>query len=491
MTNETALTISEQSQLSELEDIIDRGLQTFYEVGKALTIIRDEKLYRAGYATFEDYCEEKWQMSRAYAYRTIGAADVVKSLSPIGDIPLPRNEAQARPLTSLEPEQRQQAWTKAVEESGGQPTAKQVRRAADTVSGAVYESIYSLQSAVLAFHKRVCVSNKDMIASLEMLKNDHKSAGWGPLSLALSRDGKIFRVSDLRQAVNNALDSMRFTAGQTTISQPSEPAQETELPESLEQCLLGVLHRLAAPVVWDEWREKGITNEQLREMLSYGWGLGGGTSGPGTVSEYRKGGANPRFWYNAWGPNGDPTLQGAALVAKVREVLELPLPQTEKHWGLGNGMAFWKKVNDLGVTRSGILEFLQPGAKYLTDLNMTKEEAFARLAEAPRRVDAYDPAMHADGTPVLNGEQDAQMSQGQVFATLPDPPPSDMVMATNSLRVNIESIPVNVRQELAQEFRWWSDDDKKQLMRLTGIKRDVCSARSILLVTIANLLDVN
>lgn len=77
--------------------------------------------------------------------------------------------------------------------------------------GAVYESIHSLQSAVLAYHKRVCVSNKDMIASLESLKADHKSSGWGALSLDLGRNGKIFRDNDLRQAVNNALDSLQQT----------------------------------------------------------------------------------------------------------------------------------------------------------------------------------------------------------------------------------------------------------------------------------------
>lgn len=104
--------------------------------------------------------------------------------------------------------------------------------------GAVYESIHSLQSAVLAYHKRVCISNKDMIASLESLKADHKSSGWGALSLNLGRNGKIFRVNDLRQAVNNALDSMRFMESQTTISESSEPAQESPPKPDLTDLVL-------------------------------------------------------------------------------------------------------------------------------------------------------------------------------------------------------------------------------------------------------------
>lgn len=48
-------------------------------------------------------------MGRCYAYRLIAAAKVIDHLSPIGDI-LPKNEAQARPLTKLEPFEQTQVW---------------------------------------------------------------------------------------------------------------------------------------------------------------------------------------------------------------------------------------------------------------------------------------------------------------------------------------------------------------------------------------------
>jgi hypothetical protein len=108
------LSTSEQQALTHYEQVIERGLKTFFEVGAALLHVRDLRLYRTEYATFEAYCDEKWGMGKAYAHRLIGAATVRDNLSPIGDV-LPANEAQARPLTLLEPEQQREAWQRAVQ----------------------------------------------------------------------------------------------------------------------------------------------------------------------------------------------------------------------------------------------------------------------------------------------------------------------------------------------------------------------------------------
>lgn len=97
------------TRLIECERVIERGLNTFVEVGTALLEIRDNRLYKDGYSTFEEYCRERWDMQRAYAYRLIGAAEVVANLSPIGDI-LPATETQARPLASLSPDVQLKAW---------------------------------------------------------------------------------------------------------------------------------------------------------------------------------------------------------------------------------------------------------------------------------------------------------------------------------------------------------------------------------------------
>jgi len=57
------LQIEEQEALQQYEAVIEKGLQTFYEVGQALAFIREKKLYRAEYKTFEDYCRERWGIS--------------------------------------------------------------------------------------------------------------------------------------------------------------------------------------------------------------------------------------------------------------------------------------------------------------------------------------------------------------------------------------------------------------------------------------------
>ena len=82
----------------------------------ALKEIRDRRLYRQQYDTFEEYCFQRWDVSRPRAYELCAASEVVADLSAIADIRvLPENEAQARPLTRLkDPAQWRRAWEAAV-----------------------------------------------------------------------------------------------------------------------------------------------------------------------------------------------------------------------------------------------------------------------------------------------------------------------------------------------------------------------------------------
>jgi DNA adenine methylase len=124
------LSVVEHDELGFCEEKIVKGLRTFIEVGNALLSIRDKRLYRQGYGTFEEYCQERWSMSRAYTYRLIAAAETVNILSPIGDI-LPVAESQVRPLARLAPELRPVAWQRAVETAPeGKVTAAHVESVA-------------------------------------------------------------------------------------------------------------------------------------------------------------------------------------------------------------------------------------------------------------------------------------------------------------------------------------------------------------------------
>jgi len=134
------LTIVEHQDLERHEAIIERGLQTFTEVGNALLAIRDERLYRKDYSTFEEYCRQKWGMSRIHAHRLIESATVAQNLLPMGNIAPPSNERQSRPLASLAPEQQREVWALAVEtapvDEEGQPriTAAHVQKVADAIA---------------------------------------------------------------------------------------------------------------------------------------------------------------------------------------------------------------------------------------------------------------------------------------------------------------------------------------------------------------------
>ncbi len=70
--------------------------------------IRDSRLYRQQFPTFEAYCRERWGMGKRNANQLIAAAEVVGALGALA--PMPATERQARPLTHLEPEVQREVW---------------------------------------------------------------------------------------------------------------------------------------------------------------------------------------------------------------------------------------------------------------------------------------------------------------------------------------------------------------------------------------------
>lgn len=123
------LSTIEADELARHEAVIKRGLTSFLEVGNALLAIRDGRLYRAEFGTFEDYCRERWGISRSRAYRLIDASEVAEDLSPMGD--KPDSERQVRPLKALPREDRAEAFAEAKAKANGKPTAKEVKAVVD------------------------------------------------------------------------------------------------------------------------------------------------------------------------------------------------------------------------------------------------------------------------------------------------------------------------------------------------------------------------
>lgn len=122
----------ELADLMEHERVIEQGLTTFIDVGNALVAIRDGKKYRAaGYGTFEDYCQKRWEMTKQHAGRLMRAAELVGELErePMGSLS-PSNERQVRPLARLrdDPDKMRAAWAEAVDRADGKvPTEAIVR----------------------------------------------------------------------------------------------------------------------------------------------------------------------------------------------------------------------------------------------------------------------------------------------------------------------------------------------------------------------------
>jgi hypothetical protein len=125
------LNLDEENALRAHEATIERGLKTFVEVGNSLMAIRDARLYRAEYATFEDYCRERWNLKQSRAYQLMDAARVIGNLQSSTIVELPITESQARPLSSLPAEEQHIVWQTAVDTApNGKVTAAHV---ADTV----------------------------------------------------------------------------------------------------------------------------------------------------------------------------------------------------------------------------------------------------------------------------------------------------------------------------------------------------------------------
>jgi hypothetical protein len=124
---------AEPVTLEDYERIIERGMSTFMDVGNALVTIRDQRLYRRDFATFESYCKERWGFTRSRAYRLIDAVGIA-GLLPAGE---PANEAQLRQLGPIrdDPEAVAAVWAAANASvtNGQPPSAKVIRETRDAL----------------------------------------------------------------------------------------------------------------------------------------------------------------------------------------------------------------------------------------------------------------------------------------------------------------------------------------------------------------------
>ena len=119
-----------QAERYAWEKVLKPGWHSLVQAGLALARIRDERLYRVEFDTFEAYCRVKWQHGRRYIHRLIAAAQLFTRLRADWPSRKPDRETHLRPLIGLTPEQAVAAWKRAVEKAGNRRiTARLVKSA--------------------------------------------------------------------------------------------------------------------------------------------------------------------------------------------------------------------------------------------------------------------------------------------------------------------------------------------------------------------------
>jgi hypothetical protein len=131
---ESTLNADEAEELAECEAVLIEDLAAFIRVGRVLLRIRDGRLYRDSYLTFEEYCREAWQISRTSAFERIEAAKVVDNLQTFGMPNVPHNQRVAQELVPLRdnPQLMVEVWQQVLQEAqanGRKPSAVAVQRA--------------------------------------------------------------------------------------------------------------------------------------------------------------------------------------------------------------------------------------------------------------------------------------------------------------------------------------------------------------------------
>lgn len=148
------LTKNERADFERCKGIVKAGLASWVSVSLAMIEIRDKRLYRDEYDTFEACCTEEFGISRRHAYRLIEAASVAQEIenarnsfidnktcvqletnpqTPVAPIETPEKESQLRELAKAPKGERAAVLAEAQKKTGkAQPTAKDIQKVVAT-----------------------------------------------------------------------------------------------------------------------------------------------------------------------------------------------------------------------------------------------------------------------------------------------------------------------------------------------------------------------
>lgn len=145
------LSSEEAKTFRELEEVVEVGQRTFIEVGNALYKIRESRLYREEFTSFESYLKIRWSrisgaLGKRQAYMLINAAESQEAIAACGeDLPALPSERAARPLNAVPKEDKARVYKDAVElaKKNGRaaPTYREVTDAVNAYKGHVPETM--------------------------------------------------------------------------------------------------------------------------------------------------------------------------------------------------------------------------------------------------------------------------------------------------------------------------------------------------------------
>jgi hypothetical protein len=145
------MTITSQLSRRTLEEIESAIANRGIEDGQDMLEIRDRRLYlQAGFKTFEQYCRERWHLSKTQVNRLTAWARVIRNLTPM--VAKRPNERQARELAKLPPLMQQELVSRI---DLAKTTAKEIRtqvRATSPRDPNLFRGPNNLRVPVPGFH---------------------------------------------------------------------------------------------------------------------------------------------------------------------------------------------------------------------------------------------------------------------------------------------------------------------------------------------------
>lgn len=205
---------AEKATLERAEAVINQGMATFVEVGEALATIRNGKLYRDGYKTFGDYCQDKWGFTDSRARQLTTAAKIAAETKAVTGVTV-TDERTARELNRVPKEQRVGVVTEAAK--SGSVTSKSVKQAASKPPPKKdWDADPLIDPAGRQYTDRQVMHALGQTGEFDKLVNEINAFRRRVAALADKEVGKEIRLQSIEDDCRNISGALRFAKPWTT-----------------------------------------------------------------------------------------------------------------------------------------------------------------------------------------------------------------------------------------------------------------------------------